>query len=377
MALSFYDPAWLLASIIIVIILMVVSLSVVTLEPILRNARNRYFIMQFTLAMGASALLCDVFMYLLAPTYSREVNPFVHYVYQKYITPLKFENVLNHLISFLFTEGWNVRVFTKQGEDSPSHDRVLVGILVVVGYYLFNIVDRTVSITSENLVKKYVEKRHHRNLMKKLAAEQWMHTELDHIDVVAEDDDDIEEVAFEFYDNESEEVESAEPDEEKLDAYEIEAEQYYALLITHVVCEIFHNVLDGVALGVGFLGGWSSGFATGLAIVLHEIPQAIISTCIFSATELPVPVVMLLHVMSAAFTLVGVFWFVLLHFFEFQYLRYLEPIIAGNFIYVAATIIVPLIHVQQVAGSAVVGRVLQVCGTLFGIGLMVMLDLLE
>jgi zinc and cadmium transporter len=55
----------------------------------------------------------------------------------------------------------------------------------------------------------------------------------------------------------------------------ITTEHQHPFARMNLVGDMVHNLIDGMIIGVAFMGGWEVGVATTIAVILHEIPQEI------------------------------------------------------------------------------------------------------
>ena len=133
-----------------------------------------------------------------------------------------------------------------------------------------------------------------------------------------------------------------------------------------------HNFLDGLIITASFLVSKELGFATTLAIVLHEIPQEIGDFGVLLHAGYTKSKAILYNFISALAALLGVFVIILLGDFVEQLIVWILPFAAGTFIYIAAADLVPELHRQR--GS---NTVLEFVAILIGAGMMYLLLYLE
>ncbi|MEI8339664.1 MAG: ZIP family metal transporter [bacterium] len=134
-----------------------------------------------------------------------------------------------------------------------------------------------------------------------------------------------------------------------------------------------HNFIDGVIIAVSFLAGPAVGWATTLAVVLHEIPQelghfAILIHSGFSKTK-----ALFYNFVSALTAILGAV--VTLVFVEkvTSAIPYLLALAVGGFIYIAGSDLVPQLHKK----TGIKDSFVQLISILIGVGLMFSLLLLE
>ena len=135
----------------------------------------------------------------------------------------------------------------------------------------------------------------------------------------------------------------------------------------------FHNMIDGIILGVSFIVSLPVGIATTLAIILHEIPQEIGDFAILIHSGYTKKKALIFNFFSALMAVLG-----MILAFSFgkvieNYLMLFLPIAAGGFIYIAVADLIPeLQKTIQVKRSLV-----QISAVLLGVFLMLALTFLE
>lgn len=108
--------------------------------------------------------------------------------------------------------------------------------------------------------------------------------------------------------------------------------------------DVLHNFLDGVTIAGAFLISWQLGMVTSLAVFFHEIPHEIGNFGVLLAMGFKRQKVLLFNILSAGAAFLGAmatFYF----FKSFEGLiPYLVAFAAGNFIYIAASDLIPELH---------------------------------
>lgn len=119
-----------------------------------------------------------------------------------------------------------------------------------------------------------------------------------------------------------------------------------------IVGDTLHNFLDGIAIAASFLISIPIGIATSIAVGLHEIPQEIGDFAALLALGMKRNKVFLVNLLSAFASLFGA----LLGFYFFSLvenvLPYLLAFTGGNFIYIAASDLIPEIHTEYQSKKA-------------------------
>lgn len=134
-----------------------------------------------------------------------------------------------------------------------------------------------------------------------------------------------------------------------------------------------HNLLDGMAIAASFLVSPAAGIASTVAIVLHEIPQEIADAAVLTYSGMSRRKVLRFNFLTALTAVVGV---ILAYFIDSVVEgaeRYLVPLAAGQFIYIALADLLPEIHKK----SGTKKYVLEIGAFILGIAVMYGLTLLE
>jgi len=105
-----------------------------------------------------------------------------------------------------------------------------------------------------------------------------------------------------------------------------------------------HNFIDGVAITTGFLTNVPLGITTSLAVATHEIPQEIADMGVLLANGLSKSKALLYNFLSALTAFAGALLALFFAGFIERYLYIFLAIAAGNFIYIAASDLIPEIH---------------------------------
>lgn len=121
-----------------------------------------------------------------------------------------------------------------------------------------------------------------------------------------------------------------------------------------VIGDTVHNFIDGIAIAAGFLVSTETGIVVTLAVAAHEIPQEIGDFGLLIKKGLERKKVLLINIMSAfATTLAAVIFYQLGQSFVLP-LDIILGLVAGFFIYIAVSDIIPSIHQKEqkrIAGS--------------------------
>lgn len=115
-----------------------------------------------------------------------------------------------------------------------------------------------------------------------------------------------------------------------------------ALLLTG---DAIHHVADGVILGAAFMVDPVVGIATAIGITLHEVPQEIVEFGVLTRAGYTRLEAAIRNLISASTVVLGVVAVYALAAYVPEYLFILTGIAAGNLLYIAASDLLPDVHV--------------------------------
>ena len=114
-----------------------------------------------------------------------------------------------------------------------------------------------------------------------------------------------------------------------------------------IVGDTIHNFIDGVAIAAGFLTSVETGIVVTLAVAAHEIPQEIGDFGLLLQRGMSKVKVLLVNILSAlATTVAAVVFYLIGETVEISFAP-LMAIVAGFFIYIAASDLIPHIHHEE------------------------------
>jgi len=112
---------------------------------------------------------------------------------------------------------------------------------------------------------------------------------------------------------------------------------------TILVGDGFHNLIDGLIIGGAFLLDIKLGFATALAVILHEIPQEIGDFGVLIYAGFTKAKALLFNFITALAAVVGTIIALIIGTSD-KILAILASLAIGSFIYIAMTDLIPEIH---------------------------------
>ena len=116
------------------------------------------------------------------------------------------------------------------------------------------------------------------------------------------------------------------------------------LIIFNLFGDGLHNLIDGVIIASTFIVDVRLGVVTTIAVLLHEVPQELADVGILIYSGLSKKKVLIYNYIFALTAIVGA---LLTYFFAERFgniIPYLLAVVAGNFIYLSLSDLVPIIH---------------------------------
>ncbi|GHW02854.1 ZIP family metal transporter [candidate division SR1 bacterium] len=137
----------------------------------------------------------------------------------------------------------------------------------------------------------------------------------------------------------------------------------------NLIGDMVHNLMDGIIIGIAFIGGIEIGIATTIAVILHEIPQEIGDFGVLIHGGFSKKKALILNFMTALTAFVGLTLAYLLDSNIEGISAILTPLAAGLFIYIAGSDLIPELHKHSKLSQSIVQIFLFVCGVGVMIGL--------
>lgn len=134
-----------------------------------------------------------------------------------------------------------------------------------------------------------------------------------------------------------------------------------------------HNFLDGIIIAASFTVSLPVGFATTLAVILHEIPQEVGDFAVLLYAGYTKKQALCLNFLSALSALLGAALFFVIGEFAGSLAAIFVPLTAGGFIYIAVADLIPELHKTK----RPVESMYQLMAVVFGVAMMLGLTFLE
>lgn len=150
-------------------------------------------------------------------------------------------------------------------------------------------------------------------------------------------------------------------------------EVLHPVAATNLLGDALHNFIDGGIIAGAFLVSTELGFATAIAVALHEIPQELGDFGILVHAGLQARRALGINLLTALAAVVGAVVTLVVASGTPGVERVVLPLTAGGFVYIASTDLIPELHKEPEGAKSV----LQLIGLLAGIAVMGALLLLE
>ncbi len=141
----------------------------------------------------------------------------------------------------------------------------------------------------------------------------------------------------------------------------------------NLVGDAFHNFIDGAVIAGSYLVSIPLGFATTIAVLLHEIPQEIGDFSVLIHGGFKVKKALIMNFLTALTAVLGCITSLFIGSMIDNYTIFLIPFTAGGFIYIAGTDLMPELHKETAWKKSLV----QLAGILLGTAVMFAFIFLE
>ena len=121
----------------------------------------------------------------------------------------------------------------------------------------------------------------------------------------------------------------------------------HAFTYLNLFGEAAHNFIDGIAIAASFMVSIHLGFATTLAIILHEIPKELGNLGVLIYGGFSRKKALLCNFISALMAIIGALTGYLISDFARGFSNFIMPLTAGGFIYIAMSDLIPEVHKES------------------------------
>lgn len=105
-----------------------------------------------------------------------------------------------------------------------------------------------------------------------------------------------------------------------------------------------HNFIDGIIIALAFIADIRLGIATSIAVIIHEIPQEFSDFLVMLGAGFPRGKALVYNFLIALTTIAGAILTYYLSDYITGFIGVALGLVAGNFIYIAASDLVPILH---------------------------------
>ncbi len=126
-----------------------------------------------------------------------------------------------------------------------------------------------------------------------------------------------------------------------------------------------HNFVDGVLIGAAYIVSIPLGVTTTLAVIAHEVPHELADFTILLFGGFSRKKALFYNFLSALTAVAGTALVVVVARDAAEMTMYLIPVAAGNFLYIAASDLIPALHTKHGLRVSMVHVVLLVIGIFF------------
>ena len=132
-----------------------------------------------------------------------------------------------------------------------------------------------------------------------------------------------------------------------------------------------HNFIDGLAIGTSFLVSIPVGFATTIAIILHEIPHEIGDFATLLHGGMEKKKALYYNFVSGLTAIAGTIFALSLNQYFLNIDKFLVPFAAANLIYIASTNLIPELHKEPNIKKGVIQIFTFILGIVIMYGLLI------
>lgn len=118
----------------------------------------------------------------------------------------------------------------------------------------------------------------------------------------------------------------------------------YNLAPVNLIGDGIHNFIDGLVIAGAYAINFTIGIATTLSVIFHEIPQEIADLGVLLYSGLSKKKAIILNFISSLTAIIGAVVGIVLVSKIHNFTSFMIPFAAGNFIYIAASNLVPELH---------------------------------
>ena len=146
----------------------------------------------------------------------------------------------------------------------------------------------------------------------------------------------------------------------------------HPFVVTNLVGDTVHNMVDGLVIGVSYLVSVPVGIATTIAVALHEIPQEVSDFSVLLHGGVSKGKALGVNFLVALSSIFGVVAALLLGQYVREITGFLVAFSAGAFIYIAGADLIPELHKEVKIGKSLAQLFMFVLGIIGMMGLLLL-----
>ncbi len=145
----------------------------------------------------------------------------------------------------------------------------------------------------------------------------------------------------------------------------------YNLAPINLIGDGIHNFIDGLVIAGSYAANVTLGIAATISIIFHEVPQEIADFGVLLYSGMSKKKALIFNFLSALTAIMGTFFGLILVGRLHGFTEFIIPFAAGNFIYIAASNLVPQLHRQ----CKLKDTFLHVLAIVMGIGIIILVTI--
>jgi zinc and cadmium transporter len=123
--------------------------------------------------------------------------------------------------------------------------------------------------------------------------------------------------------------------------------EVHAFTYLNLIGDGFHNFTDGMVIAASFLVSYKLGVVTTMAIILHEIPQELGDFAVLVFGGFSKKKALFFNFLSALMAMLGAIAAYFISGLVAGFSRFVLPVTAGGFLYIATSDLIPQIHKEK------------------------------
>ena len=145
----------------------------------------------------------------------------------------------------------------------------------------------------------------------------------------------------------------------------------YSLAPVNLIGDGIHNFIDGLVIAGSYAVSTTLGIAATISIIFHEVPQEIADFGVLLYSGLSKKKALIFNFLSATTAILGTVFGLILAGSLQGFNEFIIPFAAGNFIYIAASNLVPQLHRE----CSILDTLMHVAAMILGVAIIVVITI--